>query len=124
MSWFKTNCSGVNSGKLQCMFISNDSNNTINVNIDNTVLSPSSNLNILGVTIVERLTFNEHINLICSNAARQLNTIKRLQCNLDKESKLAIYDLIHIQIFITVLLFGIFVEFKIQEIWKRFKKEP
>ncbi len=52
-------------GKLQCMLISNDNNNTINVNIDNTVLSPSSNIQILGVTIDERLTFNEHINIIC-----------------------------------------------------------
>ncbi len=43
------------------------------------------------VTIDERLTFNEHINIIGSNAARQLNAIKRLQCNLDKESRLAIY---------------------------------
>ncbi len=33
-------------------------------------------------------------------------------------------DLIYFQILITVLLFGIFVEYKIQEIWKRFKKEP
>ncbi len=72
------------------MFISNDSNNTINVNIDNTVLSPSSNIKIPGVTIDERLTFNEHINIICSNAARQLNAIKHLQFNLDKESSLAI----------------------------------
>ncbi len=85
MSWFKTNCLGVKRGKRQCMFISNDSNNTININIDNTVLSPSSNIKILGVTIDEHLTFNEHINIICSNAARQLNAIKRLQCNLDKE---------------------------------------
>ncbi len=53
------------------MFISNNSNNTINVNIDNTVLSHSSNIKILGVTIDERITFNEHINIICSNAARQ-----------------------------------------------------
>ncbi len=73
------------------MFISNDSNNTINVNIDNTVLSPSSNIKILEVTIDERLTFNEHINIICSNAARQLNAITHLQCNLDKESRLVIY---------------------------------
>ncbi len=73
------------------MFINNDSINTIIVNIDNTVLSPSSNIKILGVTIDECLTFNEHINIICSNAARQLNAIKRLQCNLDKESGLAIY---------------------------------
>ncbi len=71
--------------------MSNDSKNTIKVNIDNTVLSPSSNIKILGVTIDERLTFNEHMNIICSNAAKQLNAIKRLQCNLDKESKLAIY---------------------------------
>ncbi len=40
MSWFKTNCLGVNRGNRQCMFISNDSNNTINVNIDNTVPLP------------------------------------------------------------------------------------
>ncbi len=60
-------------------------------NIDNIVLSPSSNIKILGVTIDERLTFNEHLNIICSNAARQLNAIKRLQCNLDKESRFAIY---------------------------------
>ncbi len=91
MLWFKTNCLGVNIGKLQCMFITNDSNNTINLNIDTTVLSPSINIKILGVTIDEHLTFNEHINIICSNAARQLNAIKRLQCNLDKESRLAIY---------------------------------
>ncbi len=32
-----------------------------------------------------------YINIICSNAARQLNAIKRLQYNLDKESRLAIY---------------------------------
>ncbi len=73
------------------MFIRNDSNNTINVNIDSTVLTPISNIKILGVTIDERLTFNEHINIICSNAAWQLNAIKRLQCNLDKKSRLAIY---------------------------------
>ncbi len=91
MSWIKTNCLGVNRGKLQCMFISNDNNNTINVNIDNTVLSTNNKVKILGVTINECLTFNEHINIICSNAARQLNAIKRVQCNLDKESKLAIY---------------------------------
>ncbi len=29
--------------------------------------------------------------MICSNAARQLNAIKRLQRNLDKESRLVIY---------------------------------
>ncbi len=82
---------GIVRGKLQCMFISSDSNNTINVNIDNTVFSHSSNIKILGVTIDECLIFNEPINIICSNAARQLNAIKRYQCNLDKESKLAIY---------------------------------
>ncbi len=54
-------------------------------------LSPSSKIKIIGVTIDKRLTFNEHINIICSNAAIQLNAIKRTQCNLDKESKLAIY---------------------------------
>ncbi len=43
ISWLKTNCLCVNRGKRQCIFISNDSNNTINVNIDKTVLSPIIN---------------------------------------------------------------------------------
>ncbi len=77
------------------MFISNDSNNTINVNIDNTVLSPSSNIKILGVTIDECQTFNEHINIICPNAASQLNAIKRLQCNLDKDSKFGYLQILY-----------------------------
>ncbi len=51
------------------MLISNDCNNTLNFNIDNTVLSPDSNIKFLGLTIDECLTFNEHINIICSNAA-------------------------------------------------------
>ncbi len=65
--------------------------NTVNVTTDNTVLSHRSNIKMLGVTIDEHLIFTEHINIICSNAARQLNAIKCLQCNLNKESRLAIY---------------------------------
>ncbi len=52
------------------MFISNDSNNAINFNTPNTVLFPSSNIKVLRVTIDKRLTFNEYINIICSNATR------------------------------------------------------
>ncbi len=122
MSLFKTNCVGVNGGNLQCMFISNESNKTINVNIDNTVLSPRSNIKILGVTIDKCLIFDEQINIICSNAARQLN-VKHLQCNLDEESGLSIYRSYFLSNFNYCPLFGIFVEYKIEEIWKRFKKE-
>ncbi len=50
--------------------------------------------------------------------------IKRIQCNLDNCQNWLYTDLTYFQILITVLLFGIFVEYKIQEIWKRFKKEP
>ncbi len=106
------------------MFISNDSNNTINVNIDNTILSPSSNIKILGVTIDERLTFNEHINIICSNAARQLNAINRLQCNLDKESNLAIYRSYIFSKFNYCPLVWHFCGIQNSRNMERFKKEP
>ncbi len=69
----------------------NDSNNKINFNTENTVLFISSNIKILGVTSDKRLTFNEHQNIICLNADRKLNAIKRLQCNLEKETRLATY---------------------------------
>ncbi len=75
-----------------------------------------------GIPYDHVVSFFGHV--VWSNAARQLNAIKRLQCNLDKEQNWLSTDLIYFQILITVLLFGIFVEYKIQEIWKRFKKKP
>ncbi len=80
------------------MFISKDSKNKIDFNIRNAVVYPSSMLNILGVRFDKHLTFDEHINILSSNVARQPNT-----------------NLTYCHILITILLFDIFVQYKIQK---------
>lgn len=63
----------------------------IHFNIGSQILSPSTNVKILGVTIDEKLTFDKHVHNICQKAARQLNVLKRLHKYLNFESRLAIY---------------------------------
>ncbi len=45
----------------------------------------------IGITTDRHLTFSKHINIICSNVARKLNSINCIQCNLDEKSRLVIY---------------------------------
>ena len=47
---------------------------------------------ILGVTIDDNLSFNEHISACCTKAPRQLNTLARIAKYLDVRSRWTIYN--------------------------------
>ena len=44
-----------------------------------------------GVTVDNKLNFNDHIYTLCAKAGKQLNALQRLSKSLDKDSKLAMY---------------------------------
>ena len=90
MAWFKTNCMTAHPEKLQCLTMGKLSNQ-ISFCLENKVLSPSCNVKILGLTIDDKLLFNEHVFSICQKAARQLNVLKRLHRYLNYDSRLVIY---------------------------------
>ena len=90
LNWFKANCLLANPDKFQCIALGKLAKN-VSFNIGNQILSPSTNVKILGITIDDKLLFNEHVSNICQRAARQLNALKRLHKFLNFESKLAIY---------------------------------
>ena len=49
-------------------------------------------MNVLGIDIDDRLTFDGHISNMCIEARRQLNVLQRLKGSLDQDSHMAIYN--------------------------------
>ena len=53
-----------------------------NLNLNGKIIRTSDSLKILGVTIDNKLNFNEHINDVCNKASQRVGVIMRLQRNL------------------------------------------
>ena len=58
---------------------------------EGTEIAFMSEINALGVCIDEQLSFNAHVDHICTMAGRQVGTLQRLTGVLDYESRFAIY---------------------------------
>ena len=90
MEWFRKN---PRSQIFQTMLVK--SNNTkdaeLNVTADNISLPSSDTMNVLGIDIDDRLTFDGHVSNMCIKAGRQLNALQRLKGSLDQDSHMAIY---------------------------------
>ena len=56
---------------------SKSTNNALNIENITTIITKSFEL--LGVTIENKLNFEEHISVLCKKASLQLNAISRLQ---------------------------------------------
>ena len=84
VKWFEINGMQANPSKFQFMVMSNGSvdKDCISLSVDESILTPESHVKVLGVTLDDRLTFNEHISICCSKAARQLNGLSRLSTQL------------------------------------------
>ena len=74
--------------KFQFMVMSNDSvdKQYISLSVNESILKPKSHVNVLVCYIDERLTFNEHMIICCSKAARQFNALSRISMYLDISS--------------------------------------
>ena len=81
-----------NPNKFQAIISHRSKNESRNLNISNMSIVPEHSVKLLGVTIDQRLTFNEHIDTICMKASRQLNVLKRFSFILTITGKLAIYQ--------------------------------
>ena len=60
--------------------------------IDNTDITSSDSINILGVELDKNLKLNLHIDEICSQAGKQMNAVKRIKHYLGKNNKMTIYN--------------------------------
>ena len=91
IQWFTDNGMKANPNKFQFMVISSKPMEPQNIELHGGV-SITSEPSVLGVVIDDRLNFDEHINMCCTKAARQLNALAGMSKYLDFKSKIIIYN--------------------------------
>ena len=79
----------VNPDKFQAIVLhqGNKNNTNIILSIENIKINTSKSVKLLGITIDNKLNFEEHISAICEKASLQLNVISRLQKYMGKKKK-------------------------------------
>ena len=78
LNWFRLNQLAVNPKKFQLMFLGVAEPN-ISLIINNQIIKCSEHVKLLGVYIDSKLTFNKHINNLCSKANMKINCLFRIR---------------------------------------------
>ena len=93
VGWFKKNEMVVNSDKFQSIILNREeTQTTLKLIIDNKEIKTINSTKLLGINIDDQLKLNEHISILCSKAAVQLNALSRLQKYMGKSEKEAIIN--------------------------------
>jgi len=91
--WFSQNMMKANPEKFQVMFLGAGVNSVdVDISFKDTKITGEESITILGVEFDNKLNFNTHINTICKKISQQINATMRIKSNLDRESRLAIYN--------------------------------
>ena len=69
LKWIKVNSVKSNQEKLQFMILGKSTRESVILNINNIKIKESSSLVLLGLTVDNRLSFKDHINLLCRRAS-------------------------------------------------------
>ena len=69
LKWIKVNSVKSNQEKLQFMILGKSTREFVILNINNIKIKESSSLVLLGLTVDNRLSFKDHINLLCRRAS-------------------------------------------------------
>ena len=82
-TWFHDNYLKMNSNK--CKLLVTNHSDGICMNIDNKLIFASTSVNLLGITIDNKLSFNEHVSKLCKKTSLKLHALSRisnyLSCN-------------------------------------------
>ena len=93
VGWFRKIEMVVNSDKFQAFILNRkEAQATHKLSIDNKEIKTTNSKKSLRINIDDQLKFNEHISILCSKAAMQLNSLSRLQKYMEKAEKEAIIN--------------------------------
>ena len=88
IDWFKDNHMIANPDKFKAIIIDrNESKEDITLQINGDTIKSEKSVELLGITIDNKLTFTLQISILCKLAANQLNSIKRLRRHFDQNIK-------------------------------------
>ena len=79
LKWFKVNSMKPNPKKFQFMVLGKSTRQSIILNINNIKIRESSSVTLLGLTIDNRLTFQDHISILCRRANLKLHALRRIR---------------------------------------------
>ena len=79
LKWFKVNSMKPNPKKFQFMILGKSTRQSIILNINNVKIRESSSVVLLGLTIDNRLTFKDHINILLRRASFKLHALRRIR---------------------------------------------
>ena len=79
LKWFKINSVQPNPKKFQFLVLGKSNGKSIILSINNIKIRESSSVVLLGLTIDNRLTFKDHINILCRRANLKLHALKRIR---------------------------------------------
>ena len=87
--WFRENEMVVNSVKFQAIILNRKETQETHKLI---IIKTTNSTKLLGINIDDQLKINDHISVLCSKAAMQLNALSRLQKCMGKSEKEAIMN--------------------------------
>ena len=78
--WFRRNNMIVNPEKFQSMILQRPGHSDVHtIQIDDNKIETKNSVDLLGIHIDKKLTFDDHIFTLCNKASMQLNAIDRLK---------------------------------------------
>ena len=85
LKWFRINSLQANPGKFQFMILGKKKRNSVKLIINSTKTEESKKVVLLGITIDNLLTFNEHIDNLCRTANYKLHALQKIRKYLSLE---------------------------------------
>ena len=82
LKWFKANSTKCNAKKFQFTILGKSTRQSIILNINSIKIRESSSVILLGLTTDNRLTFKDHINILCRRASFKLHALRRIRKRL------------------------------------------
>ena len=79
-----------NPKKFQGLITSRDGKMSIPISVDGNTIISANEINVLGVTLDDKLKFNSHVQSLCFRASRQINSFKRIAKYLNVERRLTV----------------------------------
>ena len=92
LDWFKSNGMVANPKKFQLMFLGLHGKKRIRLNIEENKVPAAGHVKLLGVEIDSKLTFNKHIETLCSKVNKKVSAFARLNNYISREQALTVCD--------------------------------
>ena len=91
VKWFNNNQTTANPDKFQSIIWSRHRIVEFDISLDGHAITRGNTLKMLGVTLDDKLNFNEHVRNMCQTAPCQINALKRISNFLNEQCRMHVY---------------------------------